>query len=71
MVRRAKSDAKKECELAEEKAELQRVAVDRYCQELQKKEGKIRGARKICEEVEIEYKNRTGKSIQLNHATII
>ena len=36
-----------------------------------KKEGKIRGARKICEEVEIEYKNRTGKLIQLNHPTII
>ena len=71
MVRRAKSDAKKECKLAEEKAELQRVAVDHYRQELQKKEGKIRGARKICEEVEIEYKNRTRKSIQLNHATII
>jgi hypothetical protein len=49
---------------------LQRVAVSRYRQELEKKDGK-RGARKICEEVEIEYKNETGKSISLNHATII
>lgn len=71
MVGKSKSEAKKEREWAEEKAELQRVAVTRYRKELEEKDGKKRGARKICEEVEIEYKNRTGKSISLNHATII
>jgi hypothetical protein len=71
MVGRAKSEAKKERERAEEKAELQKVAVARYCQELKEKDGKKKGARKICEEVQIEYKNKTGKSISLNHATII
>ena len=71
MVGRAKSSAKKEREWAEEKAELQRIAVARYRQELEEDDGKKRGARKICEEVEIEYKNKTGKSISLNHATII
>ena len=32
MVGQAKYDAKKECEFPEEKAELQRVAVEDYCQ---------------------------------------
>ena len=71
MVGRAKSEAKKEQEGAEEKAELQRIAVECYRQELQKGDGKIRGARNICEEVEIEHKNKTGHYIHLNHATII
>ena len=71
MVGQAKSEAKKKQEGAEEKAELQRIAVEHYCQELQKGDGKIRGARNICEEVEIEHKNKTGHYIHLNHATII
>ena len=71
MVGQAKSEAKKEQEGAEEKAELQRIAVERYRQELQKGDGKIRGARNICEEVEIKHKNKTGHYIHLNHATII
>ena len=41
MVGRAKSEAKKEREGAEEKAELQRIAVERYRQELQKGDGTI------------------------------
>jgi hypothetical protein len=71
MVGKAKSKATREREYAEEKAALQRIAVERYRQELQKKDGKIRGARKICEEVEIEHKNKTGNHIQLSHATVM
>ena len=71
MVGRAKSEAKKEQEGADEKTELQRIAVERYHQELQKGDGKIRGARNICEGVEIEHKNKTGHYIHLNHTTII
>lgn len=70
MVGKAKSKATKEHEYSEEKAALQKIAVERYRQELQKKDGKIKGARKICAEVEIEYKNKTGKYIPLSHATI-
>ena len=71
MVGRAKSEAKKQSEKSEEKAELQRIAVARYHEELQKPVGERRGARKICEEVEIEHQNDTGKYVHLNHCTII
>ena len=71
MVGKAKSKAAKEHEYAEEKATLQRIAVEGYRQELQKQDGKIKGARKICEEVEIEHKNTTGRYIPLSHATIL
>ncbi|KIL57454.1 hypothetical protein M378DRAFT_16238 [Amanita muscaria Koide BX008] len=71
MVGRAKSTAKKQHEESDEKAELQRVAVNRYCAELEKPAEDRRGARRICEEVEIEHKNETGRYTHLNHATII
>ena len=71
MVGKSKSKATREHEYSKEKAALQRIAVEHYCQELQKQDGKVKGARKICEEVEIEHKNKTGKYIPLGHATII
>src|ERR1700679_4176090 len=71
MVGRAKSAAKKQSEKSEEKVGLQRIAVIRYREELQKPVQERRGARKICEEVEIEHQNATGRYVHLNHGTII
>lgn len=71
MVGRAKSVAKKQQEASEEKAEWQRIAVERYRAELEKLVKERKGARRICEEVEIEHKVQTRRSIHLNHATII
>lgn len=71
MVGRAKSVAKKQQEASEEKAELQKIAVERYRAELEKPVKERKGARRICEEVEIEHKVQTKRSIHLNHTTII
>ena len=72
MVGRAKSDAKKQQEASEEKAALQKVAVVHYHAELEKPAGQPReGAWRICKGVEVEHKQKTGRSIHLNHATII
>ena len=71
MVGRASSKAKQEREASQAKIQLQEIAVERYLEEQKKPEKERRGARKICEEVEIEYKIQTGKSIPLNHSTII
>jgi hypothetical protein len=71
MVRHAQSQAKKQHDASQEKAKLEEIAVQRYAEELEKPKKERRGARKICEEVMIEYENKTGKSIHLNHSTII
>jgi hypothetical protein len=71
MVGQAKSKAKQNFEASQAKTKLQEIAVERYREELKKPKDKRRGARKICQEVEIEYKNETGKYIGLNHSTII
>lgn len=71
MVGQAKPQAKKQQEASNEKAELQKIAVERYCTELSKLVNDRKGARKFCEEVAIEYKNLTGRLIHLNHTTII
>ena len=70
MVRRAKSVAKKQQEASEEKAKLQKVAVERYHAELEKPVNERKGARRICEEVEVEHKVQTKRSIHLNHMTV-
>ena len=71
MVGRSKPEAKKQQEASNEKAEVQKIAVERYRTELLKPINDRKGARKICEEVTIEHKNLTGRLIHLNHATVI
>lgn len=71
MVGRAKSVAKKLQEASEEKAELQKIAVERYRAELKKPANERKGARKVCEEVEVEHRVKTKRTVHLNHATII
>ena len=62
MVEGAKSIAKKQQE---------KVAVERYRAELEKPVNERKGARRICEEVEVEHKVQTKRSIHLNHTAII
>ena len=71
MVCHTKSQAKKQLEASQAKTKLQEIVVQRYTEELKKPKKEQRGARKICEEVEIEYQNETGRSLHLNHSTII
>ena len=63
--------SKKQHDASKAKTELEEIAVQWYTEELQKPEKERQGARKICEEEMIEYENETGKSIHLNHSTII
>jgi hypothetical protein len=73
MVRHAKSTEEKNAEYMRRKLALEREATQLYLLELEKKLQKKKhiSARKICEKVTKDYKQKTGISISLTHTTII
>lgn len=73
MVRYAESDEKKKQRASEAKAELQKRAVEAYKEELARKALGLEsvGAKAVCERFTALYMAETGKTIKLNHTTII
>lgn len=70
MVNHAQSKAKKTQILSEEHDIWMNKAVNVYHTELVKPNGKKRGLRKVCDDVEAEFFKETGRSIHLAHKTL-
>ncbi|KLO13909.1 hypothetical protein SCHPADRAFT_812025, partial [Schizopora paradoxa] len=67
----AKSLTKKAQIQSEEKEDLVQLAVSVYRAELKKPKDDRKGARTVCKEVSDEYQTKTGRSVRVDHNTML
>ena len=70
MVGRPKSEVTKRREARTEEEELMERAVGLYKQEQQRTDQKPMGLRKVCDQIEAEHRQETGRTVKLNHNTL-